>query len=159
MRSTSEVIARIANAEEACTGRFWEGRLKATVLTDESAITACMVHVDLNPVRAGLAATPEQSDFTSGQARIADLKSAEEVSTADAKDLRIEHGEKAGWLAPIELEPKRKKVREKSPSRRASNRGCVFMSLTECSANRVTPASRFNAAVASTIPTSGSRHA
>ncbi len=159
MRSTSEVIARMANAEEACTGRFWEGRLKATVLTDESAITACMVHVDLNPVRAGLAATPEQSDFTSAQERIADLKSAEDVSAVEAKDLRIEHGEKAGWLAPIELEPKRKKVREKSPSRRASNRGCVFMSLTECSANRVTPASRFNAAVASTIPTSGSRHA
>ena len=202
MRCTSEVIARMANAEEECTGRFWEGRFKATVLTDESAIAACMVYVDLNPVRAGLATTAEQSDFTSGQERIADLKSADEVSTADAKDLRIEHGENAGWLAPIELEPKRKKVREKSPSRRASNRGCVFMSLPEYlqlldwtgrqlnpgkrgsvaktappilerlnlsvevwllvveefgkrrSANRITPATRFNAAVASTIPKS-----
>ena len=45
--------------------------------------------------------------------------------------MRIEHGQKAGWLAPVELEPGRKKVREKSPSRRASNRGCVFMSLSE----------------------------
>ena len=69
------------------------------ITPDESAIAACMVDVDLNPVRAGLATTPEQSDFTSGQERIADLKSAEEVSTADANDLRIEHGEKAGWLA------------------------------------------------------------
>ena len=43
---------------------------------------------------------------------IADLKSADEVSTADAKDARIEHGASAGWLAPVELEPKRKKVRE-----------------------------------------------
>ena len=131
MRCTSEVIARMANAEEECTGRFWEGRFKATVLTDESAIAACMVYVDLNPVRAGLAATLEQSDFTSAQERIADLNSADAVSTAEARDVRIEHGEKAGWLAPIELEPKRKKVREKSPSRRASNRGCVFMSLPE----------------------------
>jgi hypothetical protein len=62
---------------------------------------------------------------------MADLKSAEDVSTADAKDVRIEHGEKAGWLAPVELEPRRQKVREKKSSRRASNRGCVFMSLAD----------------------------
>ena len=31
----------------------------------------------------------------------------------------------------MELEPKRKKVREKCSSRRASNKGCVFMSLAE----------------------------
>ena len=53
------------------------------------------------------------------------------VSTADAKYARIEHGESAGWLAPVELEPKRKKVREKRSSRRASNKGCLVMSLDE----------------------------
>jgi hypothetical protein len=121
----------MANAEDECTGRFWEGRFKATVLPDEAAIAACMVYVDLNPVRAGLAATPEKSDFTSAQERIADLKSADDVSTADAKDVRIEHGQKAGWLAPVELEPKRKKAREKCSSRRASNKGCMFMTLAE----------------------------
>lgn len=131
MRCTSEVIARMANAEDECTGRFWEGRFKATVLPDEAAIAACMAYVDLNPVRAGLAKAPEQSEFTSAQERIRDLKSAEDVSTAEAKDVRIEHGAKAGWLAPVELEPKRKNVREKCSNRRASNRGCVFMSLPQ----------------------------
>jgi hypothetical protein len=87
--------------------------------------------VDLNPIRAGIAATLEQSDFTSVQERIADLKSADEVSTADAKDVRIEHGKNAGWLAPVELEPKRKMAREKCSSRRSSNKGCVLMSLSQ----------------------------
>ena len=131
MRFTSEVIARMANAEDECTGRFWEGRFKATVLPDESAIAACMAYVDLNPIRAGIAATLEQCDFTSVQERIADLKSADEVSTADAKDVRIEQGRNAGWLAPVELEPKRKMARERCSSRRASNKGCVFMSLSQ----------------------------
>jgi len=36
--------------------------------------------------------------------RIEDRASAAEVSTPNAKDIRIEHSEKAGWLAPI-LEP------------------------------------------------------
>ena len=131
MRCTSEVIARMANAEDECTGRFWEGRFKATILEDEAAIAACMVYVDLNPIRAGIAETPETSDFTSAQERIADLKSAADVSTVDAKDVRIEHGEQAGWLAPVQLEPKRKKVRERTTTRRASNRGCIFLSLPE----------------------------
>ena len=131
MRCTSEVIARMANAGDESTGRFWEGRFKATVLPDEAATPACMAYVDLNPVRASLAATPEKSDFTTAQDRIADLKSADDVSMADAKDVRIEHGRNAGWLAPVELEPKRKKAREKCCSRRASNKGCMFLTLAE----------------------------
>jgi hypothetical protein len=131
MRCTSEVIARMANAEDECTGRFWEGRFKATLLPEEAAIASCMAYVDLNPVRAGLATSPEQSEFTSAQERIRDLKSAEEVSTADAKDTRIEHGIRAGWIAPVDLEPKRKSVREKFSDRRTSNQGCIFMSLPQ----------------------------
>jgi hypothetical protein len=76
MRCTSEVIARMANAEDECTGRFWEGRFKATVLSDEAAITACMDYVDLNPVRAGLVAGAEDYRWSGWGAALAGEKEA-----------------------------------------------------------------------------------
>ena len=70
MGRLNEYVARAANKEDDVKGRFWESRYKCVRLLDDAAITACMVYVDLNPVRAGLAASPEESDFTSIQERI-----------------------------------------------------------------------------------------
>jgi len=76
MRVLNEHIARMANAEDNCTGCFWEGRFKSQALLDEKALAACLAYVDLNPIRATLAKTPEQSDYTSVQRRMKEAKVA-----------------------------------------------------------------------------------
>ncbi|MFO0922342.1 MAG: hypothetical protein U0905_07645 [Pirellulales bacterium] len=79
MRAVSEPIARKANIEDKCTGRFWEGRFKAQKIVDEAGLLAYAMYVDLNPVRAAMAKTPEASTFTSAYDRIKAQKGSKRI--------------------------------------------------------------------------------
>ncbi len=83
MGRLNEHIARRANKEDDVKGRFWESRFKCQALLDGAATAAGMVYVDLNVIRAGLADTPEESDFTSIQERIRAWKRETMTAAAD----------------------------------------------------------------------------
>ena len=79
MKCLNETVARQANKEDDCTGHFWESRYKSQALLTEEALLSAMCYVDLNPVRAGMASTPEASDYTSIQERVEPKFNAEKA--------------------------------------------------------------------------------
>ncbi len=91
MRLLNEPMARIANAEDDVKGHFWESRFKCNPLLDEQGLTTCMVYADLNPIKAGVARTAEQSDYTSIQERIRAL--AEENAAHGGEIICCEPGD------------------------------------------------------------------
>jgi REP element-mobilizing transposase RayT len=141
MRSLCEPIARLANLEDHCTGHFWEGRFKSQKLIDEAAILACSAYVDLNPVRAGIAETPEQAEFTSVYERARAEKEACIQRARAKRRQQFRRRKKTShptyvrqdeWLTPVPLDERAVAYQGPMPSqtqRRASDKGFLAMSL------------------------------
>ncbi len=143
MRYFSHYMACRSNREDEVTGHFWESRFGSEVLDSAASTLACMIYVDLNPIRAGVAATPEESDYTGAQDRIDDLRISLGTTDLGQHSLtlvssthsihdweRLSHPH-SGWMSPVEIDELRDPVGpdEEVTHRRASRKGVVAMSL------------------------------
>ncbi|MEL6110986.1 MAG: hypothetical protein AAFU85_33685, partial [Planctomycetota bacterium] len=158
MRSLSEPIARMANKQDECTGRFWEGRFKAQRITDKAGLLACAMYVDLNPIRAAMTETPEKSVHTSAYDRIKGErgvqmnsaafnlvpvpteKASQKIRNTTVDQLREERRVKRrnptgkrirrdGWLAPLRMRKCADEPEVHKQGVRASNKGFLDLSL------------------------------
>ena len=109
MKALKEPLSRLANKEDECKGAFWEGRFKSIAILDEEALLATCAYIDLNPVAAGIAATPETSRHTSVRQRVqhaqekgklAAIKEAARGSVAGSR--AAGKFEESHWLCPVQ---------------------------------------------------------
>ena len=125
MAALDEHIARRANREDDCRGRFFEGRFGCRRLDNEAAVLACGIYVDLNQIRAGEALTPEESKFTSAYQRIV------------ARQQRLESQDTVpadGWLCELTLNEVAEEYETPTPSvtgRRATDKGLLPIGLDD----------------------------
>jgi REP element-mobilizing transposase RayT len=96
MRCLNQPIAFQANREDGCTGKFWESRFTSQALTTEEALLSCMAYVELNPIRAKIADSPETSDYTSLQER---LKPS--FNLTEAVNAQLNQGELRYFSTPL----------------------------------------------------------
>jgi putative transposase len=65
MQALGRRYVRHFNLRHGRTGTLWEGRYRSSLIQTERHLLACMVYMDLNPVRAGLVADPAEHLWSS----------------------------------------------------------------------------------------------
>ena len=117
MAHLKEPLARAANQEDGVNGNFWQGRFRATRLGTDAALLVCSLYVNMNPIRAGMARTPEEAEYTSTRARLQDHLANDAERT------------NSGWLAPVHVDGDG--YDGVSARRRPSNKGFLGISFVE----------------------------
>ena len=65
MQAVGRRYVRLFNDSRGRSGTLWEGRYRSTLIQSDRYLLACMTYIDLNPVRAGIAAAPEDHPWSS----------------------------------------------------------------------------------------------
>lgn len=65
MQAVGRRYVRYFNDRHGRTGTLWEGRYRSTLIQAERYLLACMVYIDLNPVRAGMVVEPADYPWSS----------------------------------------------------------------------------------------------
>jgi len=90
MHWIANTFSRRFNKASGRHGHLWEGRFRSTIVEAASYFFRCMAYLDLNPVRAGIAATPLDYRW-SGHRALRD----EDVRELDFHPLYLETGREA----------------------------------------------------------------
>ena len=91
MKCLNHHIARRANLEDDCTGKFWESRFHSSrPMKSLDALYACMAYIDLNPLSAGVTRTPgEEGEHTSLSRRKDEARQNEVKAKSRMAPMRI----------------------------------------------------------------------
>ena len=65
MQAVGRSYVQTFNKVHGRTGTLWEGRYRSTLIQTDRYLLACMVYIDLNPVRAHLVAQPQDYPWSS----------------------------------------------------------------------------------------------
>jgi putative transposase len=65
MQAVGRAYVRYFNLRHQRTGTLWEGRYRSNLIESERYLLACMVYIELNPVRAGMAVQPAEFKWSS----------------------------------------------------------------------------------------------
>ena len=125
MWSFNNYSSKLFNLMDGVGGCFWESRYKVQALLDSEALLICGLYIDLNPIRAGIANTPEDSKFTSAYWQIETLKFLAEYPNADPAK------RPDAFLAPIQVTSDEASRTSSSTGCRASDFGFLDMSSAE----------------------------
>jgi hypothetical protein len=119
MSYLKQPLAQLANQQDGVTGCFWEGRFHSEKVDSLKQLLAAMVYIDLNPIRAGQAQTPEQSRYTGAFERMKALHQRRQRAAhakgrprdakqqqQDALDEQL-HEQIDAWLSPVQFDESR----------------------------------------------------
>jgi REP element-mobilizing transposase RayT len=109
MKALKEPLSRLCNRADGVKGTFWEARYKSIAILDTEALLATCAYIDLNPVAAGIAEVPEQSEHTSIKQRVVHAKECDKLEALKAARLGSVAGcqaaggfEEGHWLVPLQ---------------------------------------------------------